>query len=222
MPVGAALPVTEVHWEYFSSFLPESVLHLWGRFGFEGFGQGRHWFADPFAWAPVVDAWLEGVVLPFPAQRWWCLARNAMGEMDLWGEVSGPALSVDPIFGWIEPDAGSARDVGDPVVRERMGVAVMMSATEDTLEDDKTGLPLVDRAIEVLGVLGPSQVYGLTPPYSVTQRSRLVDLGVEDAVAHLGYLAQVQSRELSVDYSLPAEAQASQVLERMVEEGDLW
>ncbi|AYD89437.1 hypothetical protein D5R93_04035 [Actinomyces lilanjuaniae] len=65
-PMGVGAPVTEEHVGYFGGVLPASVLHLWERFGFEGFGQGRWWFTDPFRWAPVVQAWLEGTEVPFP------------------------------------------------------------------------------------------------------------------------------------------------------------
>ena len=186
---------------------PESVLYVWRRFGFDGFGQGRFWITDPWEWEPVVEAWLEGVDLPFPPQRWWCLARTAMGEMSLWGEVSGPALEITPVLGWIRPDAGSAQDMTDPVLRERMGCIVLTSPTED-FDDDDTGRPIVDGVIERLGAVGPDQVVGFVPAYCLTGVMTVGSASLEEAVPHLVFLAQAQDKTLWEDFSAAA-AQAA-------------
>ncbi|WP_139738735.1 GAD-like domain-containing protein [Actinomyces wuliandei] len=202
-PMGVGHPVTQEHVGYFGGVLPASVVHLWERFGFDGFGQGRWWFTDPFQWQPVVEAWVEGTAIPFPHQRWWCLTRSAMGTMDLWGEVSGPALTVEPVLGRVYPDSGNAGDMGDPVMRERMGATTLVSVSED-LDDDDTGVLVADWAIEHLGVLGADQVYGLTPAYCFTGRVSTSQVGIEDAVAHLTFLAQAQEHVLGPDFSAAA------------------
>ncbi|RJF44878.1 glutamyl-tRNA amidotransferase [Actinomyces sp. 2119] len=209
-PMGVGHPVTQEHLGYFGGVLPASVLHLWRRFGFEGFGQGRWWFTDPFLWAPVVDAWLEGTPVPFPSQRWWCLARSAMGDMELWGEVSGPALTLTPALGRVYPHSGNAAKMPDPVRRERMGATTLVSASED-LDDDDTGVLVADWAIEHLGVLGAGQVYGLTPAYCFTGRVSTSQVGVEDAVAHLTFLAQAQDHVLGPDFSSAAAQAAASI-----------
>ncbi|OLO57647.1 hypothetical protein BKH23_13630, partial [Actinomyces oris] len=60
-PLGVGRVVPEEYFERFGGVFPESVLYIWRRFGFDGFGQGRSWITDPVEWAPVVDAWLEGI-----------------------------------------------------------------------------------------------------------------------------------------------------------------
>ncbi|WP_127842575.1 GAD-like domain-containing protein [Actinomyces wuliandei] len=200
-PMGVGAPVTAEHVGYFGGVLPASVLHLWERFGFDGFGAGRWWFTDPFQWAPVVDAWVEGTEVPFPHQRWWCLARSATGTMRLWGEVSGPALTLTPTLGRVRPYAGHARDMADPVMRERMGATTLVSASEDIFDDDDTGVLVADWAIGNLGVLAADQVYGLTPAYCLTGWVSTSQVGIEDAVAHLVFLAQAQEHTLVEDFS---------------------
>lgn len=69
-PMGVARPVPGEYFERFGGVLPSSVLYVWRRLGFEGFGGGRFWITDPLEWAPAVEAWLEDVVLPFPEQSW--------------------------------------------------------------------------------------------------------------------------------------------------------
>ena len=210
-PMGAGHGVGEEHVERFSGVLPESVLYVWRRFGFDGFGDGRFWITDPLVWAPVVDAWLEGTALPFPDQRWWCLNRTAMGDMQLWGEISGPALDVDPILGTLWPSAGDAADMDNFVMRERMGCLTFTSPLKDSFEDEVSGRLVVDEAIERLGPVSEGQVYGFTPAYCFTGRMEARLLGVEDAIAHLVFLAQAQDHQLVEDFSAATAQIAAQI-----------
>ncbi|VEG28161.1 GAD-like domain [Actinomyces howellii] len=210
-PMGVGRAVSAEHLERFSGVFPESVLYVWRRFGFDGFAQGRFWITDPWEWEPVVEAWLEGVALPFPPQRWWCLTRTAMGGMSLWGEVSGPALKITPVLGWIRPDAGSAQDMADPVLRERMGCIVLTSPTED-FDDDDTGRPIVDGVIERLGAVGPDQVVGFVPAYCLTGVMTVGSASLEEAVPHLVFLAQAQERVLVEDFSAAAAQAAAAIV----------
>ncbi|WP_162933923.1 hypothetical protein [Actinomyces lilanjuaniae] len=67
---------------------------------------------------------------------------------------------------------------------------------------------MADWAIEHLGVLGADQVYGLTPAYCFTGRVSTSQVGIEDATAHLTFLAQAQDHVLEQDFSAAA-AQAA-------------
>ena len=218
-PMGAGHGVGGEHVERFSGVLPESVLYVWRRFGFDGFADGRFWITDPLVWAPVVDAWVEGTALPFPDQKWWCLNRTAMGDMQLWGEISGPALDVDPILGTLWPSAGDAADMDNFVMRERMGCLTFTSPLKDSFEDEVSGRLVVDEAIERLGPVGEGQVYGFTPAYCFTGRMEARLLGVEDAIAHLVFLAQAQDHQLGQDFSAAAAQIAAQIATQNNPEG---
>ena len=198
-PLGVGRVVPEEYFERFGGVFPESVLYIWRRFGFDGFGQGRSWITDPVEWAPVVDAWLEGIELPFPPQRWHCVARTTLGTMRLWGEISGPALKVDVIDGAIYPNASEAQKMTDPVVRERSGCTTFTSPTEDLDEDEVTGRPLAVEGIERLGVPGADEVLGFVPPLSFGGQIRADRLSVQKAVPYLVGLAQSTPRYLGVD-----------------------
>ena len=198
-PLGVGRVVPEEYFERFGGVFPESVLYIWRRFGFDGFGQGRSWITDPVEWAPVVDAWLEGIELPFPPQRWHCIARTTLGTMRLWGEISGPALKVDVIDGAIYPNSDAADAAGDPVHRERRGCIMFTSPLVDLDEDEVTGRPLAVEGIERLGVPGADEVFGFVPPLSFGGRIRADRLSVQKAVPYLVGLAQSTPRYLGVD-----------------------
>lgn len=198
-PLGVGRVVPEEYFERFGGVFPESVLYFWRRFGFDGFGQGRSWITDPVQWAPVVDAWLEGVELPFPPQRWHCLTRTALGCMRLWGELSGPAVDIDVIDGAIYPDASEAEDMADPVLVERGGCIIFAGQREDVYEDEVTGRPLAVEGIERLGVPGADEVLGFVPPLSFGGQISADRLSVQKAVPYLVGLAQSTPRYLGVD-----------------------
>ena len=198
-PLGVGRVVPEEYFERFGGVFPESVLYIWRRFGFDGFGQGRSWITDPVEWAPVVDAWLEGVELPFPPQRWHCLTRTALGRMLLWGEISGPAVDIDVINGEISPNANEAENMTDPVVRERSGCIAFTDPLEDLYDDEVTGRPLAVEGIERLGVPGADEVLGFVPPLSFGGRISADRLSVQKAVPYLVGLAQSTPRYLGVD-----------------------
>ena len=198
-PLGVGRVVPEEYFERFGGVFPESVLYIWRRFGFDGFGQGRSWITDPVEWAPVVDAWLEGIEVPFPAQRWHCVTRTALGYMRLWGEVSGPALDIDVISGEISPNANDAENMTDPVVRERSGCITFTEPLEDLYDDEVSGRPLAVEGIERLGVPGADEVFGFVPPLSFGGRISADRLSVQKAVPYLVGLAQSTPRYLGVD-----------------------
>ena len=198
-PLGVGRVVPEEYFERFGGVFPESVLYIWRRFGFDGFGQGRSWITDPVEWAPVVDAWLEGVELPFPPQRWHCVARTALGRMLLWGEISGPALDIDVIAGEISPNANEAENMTDPVVRERSGCITFTDPLEDLYDDEVTGRSLAVEGIERLGVPGADEVLGFVPPLSFGGQISGDRLSVQKAVPYLVGLAQSTPRYLGAD-----------------------
>ena len=211
-PLGVGRVVPEGYFERFGGVFPESVLYIWRRFGFAGFGQGRSWITDPVEWAPVVDAWLEGVELPFPSQRWHCLTRTALGCMRLWGEISGPAVDIDVIDGAIYPNSEAADAAADPIHRERRGCIIFTSATEDVYDDEVTGRPLAVEGIERLGVPGADEVFGFVPPLSFGGQIRADRLSVQKAVPYLVGLAQSTPRYLGMDFMAAWGGAATQFL----------
>ena len=211
-PLGVGRVVPEEYFERFGGVFPESVLYIWRRFGFDGFGQGRSWITDPVEWAPVVDAWLEGVDLPFPPQRWHCLTRTALGCMRLWGEISGPAVDIDVIDGAIDPNASIAEDMADPVLAERIGCITFTSQREDVYEDEVSGRSLAVEGIERLGVPGADEVFGFVPPLSFGGRISADRLSVQKAVPYLVGLAQSTPRYLGMDFMAAWGGAATQFL----------
>ncbi|WP_412054237.1 GAD-like domain-containing protein [Arachnia propionica] len=185
-PLGVGEAASPEVLEYFEGIFPASTLQVWRTIGFDGL----NWITNPLEWAPAVESWLEGVELPFPPQRWWCITRTPMGSMQLWGEVSGPALAIKSVLGAFSPNGSVQRDMADPVIRERMGCNRLLSLSEDVVTDDVTGRSLVDVGFERFGSLGVDEVFALVPAYCLSGRMEASMLAVEPAVAHVAFLGQ--------------------------------
>ncbi len=198
-PMGVGRRVPEEYFTRFQDVFPWSFLYVWRRFGFEGFGEGRFWITDPLQWQPVVDAWLDGVEIPFEDQRWYCVARTAMGSMSLWGEKSGPALEVMPILGRLYPSFGAAKSMSNPVERDRSGCLVFASPEIDDFIDVPTGEDLVDVVVGRLGAVSADEVFGFVPAFFFTGRMEAQLATIENAEAHLIFLAETGRVEVMPD-----------------------
>ena len=189
-PLGVGEAASPEVLEHFEDIFPASILQIWRTVGFDGIANGRHWITNPLEWAPAVESWLEGLDLPFPDQRWWCITRTPMGSMQLWGEVSGPALQVYSLLGLISPDASIQRNMLDPVMRERSGCVDLLSVMKDSARDDVSRRRLADEGFKKFGSLGPGEVFALVPAYCLSGRMEASMLAVEPAVAHVAFLGQ--------------------------------
>ena len=198
-PLGVGEAASPEVLEHFEDIFPASILQIWRTVGFDGIANGRSWITNPLEWAPAVESWLEGLDLPFPDQRWWCITRTPMGSMQLWGEISGPALQVYSLLGLISPDASVQRNMLDPVMRERSGCVSLLSVTKDAARDDVSRRRLADEGFKKFGSLGPGEVFALVPAYCLAGRLDASLLAKEPAVAHVAFLGQSTEPEMMPD-----------------------
>ena len=120
-----------------------------------------------------------------------CITRTLMGSMQLWGEVSGPALMVKSVLGALSPNGSVQPRVADPVMWECIGCSRLLSLTRDSgVCDDATERLLVDEGFERFGSLAANEVFALVPAYCLSGRMEASMLAVEPAVAHVAFLGQ--------------------------------
>jgi len=122
-----------------------------------------------------------------------------MGSMQLWGEISGPALKIHSVLGALRPSFASHRNMLNPVMRERMGCSRLLSATKDSARDDVSRRRLADEGFKKFGSLGPGEVFALVPAYCLAGRLDASLLAKEPAVAHVAFLGQSTEPEMMPD-----------------------
>lgn len=192
-PMGVGVPVPEEYFERFADILPRSVLHIWRRFGFEGFGDGLFWITDPIAWAPVVHEWLDPVRDRLPiTDTFHCLARNAMGNLFLWGKNTGDSIEIDPTYGEVIIDQLAIQSASDPTVRQQQGRVVFIGSADRSVEgpEDASERPLPPQALERLGPVNSDQVYGFILPPALGGTISVDNLRITDAHTYLTLQAQ--------------------------------
>ncbi|PHP52457.1 GAD-like domain-containing protein [Actinomyces ruminis] len=209
-PMGVASPVPEEYFERFADILPRSILYIWRRLGFDGFGDGVFWITDPIVWAPVVQEWLSPVEDRLPiTDTWYCLARNAMGYMFLWGEDSGDCLQIDPIYNKIAFNRLTHYTRDQTGARERAGRVMFggkaFNYAEEPEGDD--GKPLPAQALERLGPVDAGQVYGFVLPPVMGGAISVDNLRVVDAYSYL----TLQAQQGDITISDPVDANWEQV-----------
>ena len=200
-PMGVGAVVPEGYYEFFGRFMPRSILHIWKRFGFEGFSGGGFWITDPVEWAPIVDAWIEPVAdqLIF-TDNWYCVARNAMGKMFLWGENSGDSLEIDPVYHELVFDRLSVRTFNNNLeARQRQGRTAITGPAFHSVDDLKNGRgrPVRPQALKRLGPVGVDEIYGFTLPPVLGGTISVDNLRIVKAESYL--TLQAQQAQIHID-----------------------
>lgn len=189
-PVSGARAVPDERHEQLS-FLPPVLHEAWRRWGFGGFGRGLFWLTDPVEWVQAVDAWTAGLDLPGGEDRWWCVGRNAFGDLTLWGERCGPSLTVSPHQGWVvwmDESHQLAKDGGESYA----GGLFMRTEDEIDMTGPGGGPGMFDAVEERLGPVGPDEMYSFVPhPRLGGPEKSVATAVIEKAVPQLVLLAGV-------------------------------
>lgn len=197
-PFGSKIEVPQQRHEQLAQ-LPENLHRLWREFGFSGFNEGRVWLTDPVEWAPVVDAWLDGVDLAMGDDRWHVVSRTAFGTLELWGERTGPSLSILPQTGQLIPSDFSER-MAEPDGPNRLVGSFTVGLTPERAEAyDTDGKPLFDRAVAKLGPVSASTMYTYRPVPALGGTQTIESLIVEEAIPHLLLLRQLHDADVTAD-----------------------
>lgn len=203
--------VPEESLEKYRNHLPDQLLQYWRDYGWSGYGNGLFWTINPDEYAPVVATWLEGT--PFDGMdNYHAIALSAFGKLFLWGEKTGPSLSINAIWGMISPNDDSKRvseGKSDFLIR-----TFFSNKEKDQLDQtDEDEHPLFDRAVKQLGILRPGEMYGLFPALALGGSCELEHLKKTDAVTHLTMLAQLGEKQILRD--IVADLSASGLLEQI-------
>ncbi|GHA55052.1 GAD-like domain-containing protein [Photobacterium aphoticum] len=86
--------------EKFRGKLPDRLLEYWQEYGFCGFQQGVFWIVNPDDYEAVLDEWLDQTDIP-DNDIYHVFARNAFGDLFLWGEETGYKYKITAAYGWL-------------------------------------------------------------------------------------------------------------------------
>jgi hypothetical protein len=157
-----ARPVPQSAFNRYQGKLPNSLLGYWKHYGWCGFGRGLFWMVNPQDWDDAMETMLEGTGF-LEKDAYHVIARNAFGDLWLWGEKTGASLSIRSADGNIYPN------LSDGVVpasnRDRLmgGFWAFKQESQVDLLDGIQAKPLFEKCYKKLGVLTHTEVYGFVP-----------------------------------------------------------
>jgi hypothetical protein len=167
--------------ERYRNRLPKQLLTYWKEFGWAGYADGLLWIVNPQEYEGVVSVWLEGTELE-GVDTFHVIARSAFGELFLWGETSGPAISIDPLDAYaIIPHCFDCV-LEDMELKAKSFFAFMSKSPRD-FEG------FFELARKKLGPLDDTHMYGFVPALALGGPRDVQKLQKLSAVEHLTFLA---------------------------------
>jgi len=181
----------------FRGKLPDKLLEYWQTYGWCGYAKGLFWTVDPDEWEPVLEAWIGDT--PFMEQdEYYVIARNAFGELYLWGRESGASLKIRPCYAQLYPNddrEGILKHGADRRLETFFRIRKKSRMDFEDVNDE----PLFERALSTLGSLDHSSIYGFVPALALGGLPKLENLQKVSAVEHLIILAGLTEREIMMD-----------------------
>jgi len=165
--------------------LPEQLLSYWTKHGWCGYGDGLFWTVNPQDYEGVVSCWLADTPL---GQRdaYHIIARNAFGDLYLFGEKTGFSLTIDSALSRYSGENNTSNENLDKVVRN-----FFLSIEKDSNDFDG----LFDAAKCKLGTLNQDEMYGFVPALMFGGQPKLEYLEKVKIIEHLTFLSQLQPLE---------------------------
>ncbi|WP_448565359.1 GAD-like domain-containing protein [Thalassotalea ganghwensis] len=165
--------------------LPSRLLEYWQEYGFCGFSDGLFWIVNPEEYEEVLDEWLEPTNIP-DNDVYHVFARNAFGDLFLWGEETGYSYQITASQGWIIEKKNTPRSKHNLAIERFFGGA--RPTSQDI--DDEDGNPLFDQCVRHLGALKADEMFGFVPSLIAGGDAKLENVEKVNIFVHLSLLAQ--------------------------------
>ena len=189
IPNAVAIPPSRL--ADYRSRLPKALLDFWMDVGWSGYGDGILWSTAPDVFDPVIEAWLGETNLL--EENYTVIARNAFGELYLWGRKTGMNVIIEPLLGTIT-NFQSTLDEG----REDSAMLAFFASKKQKSSDfyDWKDKPLFKKALKKLGPLQPDEMYGFEPALAIGGTPKIENLVKVKMIEHLILLSQLTEIEL--------------------------
>jgi hypothetical protein len=191
-------PVSLETLEKFRGKLPNRLLEFWRVHGFCGFKEGLFWIVNPDDYEPALNAWFGDLPM-MKEDNYYVIARNAFGELYLWGTRTGARYELmDPHRGWLynKNNIREERDFLDGKADLRFSIFLALKHPHYEDSTDKNGKPLFERAVKKLGPLAANEMLTFTPALALGGEELLKNISKVDIHIHLDLLAQMVDRRM--------------------------
>ncbi|WOC28318.1 DUF1851 domain-containing protein [Pseudoalteromonas sp. N1230-9] len=171
--------------EKFKNKLPERLLEYWQEYGFCSFKQGLFRIVNPSDYEDLLGEWLEPTDIP-DNDVYHVFARNAFGDLFLWGEETGYKYKVMVARGWVIEKKGKVKKDHNTAIEYFFGF--LDTASHDF--KDEAGNVLFESCIKKFGALAPNEMFGFEPSLIVGGEANFDNINKVNIFVHLSILAQ--------------------------------
>ncbi|HAS6186055.1 TPA: DUF1851 domain-containing protein [Vibrio vulnificus] len=189
------IPANQPDIEKYRGRLPDQLLEYWQLLGFSGFADGLFWLTNPAEYQDILDRLLEDTL--FEQQDiYYVIARNAWGELQLFGEKTGRVLSISAHLNWIIIREGDEKALLEK--KSKLTMQKFLVNQEPDRLDIKNiqGKPMFPAALKKHGPLAPDEVYGFAPFLFAGGEKKISNIEKCNIFNHLNLIADMGEMEI--------------------------
>ncbi|EIO3982278.1 DUF1851 domain-containing protein [Vibrio vulnificus] len=181
--------------EKYRGKLPDQLLEYWHIIGFSGFADGLFWLTNPAEYQDILDRFLEDT--PFEQQDiYYVIARNAWGELKLYGEKTGHSIEISPHLNWMRTKEGNEQDIRAGRENTVISKFLVIQDLEFLDIDNNQGKPMFPAALKKHGALNSDEIYGFAPFLFAGGEKKVSNIVKCDIFAHLNLIADMGEMEI--------------------------
>ena len=152
--------VPETAFLKYESIFPDSLLSYWKEYGWCSFADGLIWMVNPEIFDDIISDWVKDIP-EFIGHEFHVFARSAFGNLYAWEPKLGFVIRVVCTQGFILTEKIYQRKI------EKMNLEIqsffVAASQKDFDMTDESRSPLFRRAVEKLGALDNTELYGFEP-----------------------------------------------------------
>lgn len=186
---------TEQEIESYRGKLPDQLLEYWNLLGFSGFADGLFWLTNPIDYQDILDRFLENT--PFEElDIYHVIARNAWGDLQIFGEKTGRTISIFPNSNWIITKKGDEKELSQK--KSKLAIQKFIFNQEPERLDIKNNKNefMFEKALKKHKPLNSDEMYGFTPFLFSGGDKDIKKIQKCDIFAHLNLIADMGDMEI--------------------------
>ncbi|WP_394230431.1 GAD-like domain-containing protein, partial [Shewanella colwelliana] len=153
------------------------------------------WIVNPADYDDVLERFLEPTDFP-EHDTYHVIARNAWGDLYLWGEQTGDSLDITPMNHWVSTGQGCAAYIAKGEANKRIELFFAFQEAIDEDTQDENDEPMFESAIQMHGALAENELFAFNPFLFMGGNKTVKDISKENIFVHLNLIADMGDMEV--------------------------
>ncbi|QXX08952.1 DUF1851 domain-containing protein [Vibrio neptunius] len=182
------------HIEAYRGILPDQLLKYWQMVGFSGFKDGLFWITNPAEFEDVLESFLKDTEFA-DYDNYHVIARNAYGELYLWGINTGHSLTIKPSLNWIKTSIGDENEIQSGRANAAIQSFFGIKEPKD-VDIISNSIPLFPSVLKTYGPVGKDEVMVFTPYLFMGGKKSVDAMAKENLQVFLHIMADLGGAEV--------------------------